>query len=348
MTLMKNILKRYVVRDTALSDKRFRRATIRLTLTYAMSASVILVLFSMLVYVLFIRVLPDAPLSRYETHQEEEGFDDLFNEDPVHEVEENLLTVLVFTDLVLLALIVLVGYVMSRATLRPIAHVYARQKKFVAEAAHELRTPLAVLTAGASYLLARARTNEEYRTFTNDVLEESRRLTKLANDLLFLAQHEEQPHEKHGEVDLKTLIDSVLDAMRPYALSHEVELTGLTHTTGRVRGSTADLRRVLLNLTKNAIDYNTHGGSVKVALSETADEVILNVSDTGVGIPQEELPFVFERFYKVDRARTGNNAGAGLGLAIVRDIVDAHHGRISLQSELRQGTTVTIVLPRAL
>jgi signal transduction histidine kinase len=334
-----------VVPVTASNDKRFGRATWRLTLYYTLTASIVLVVFSALIYFLFIRVIPNSP----EPHGliDLHGLADLFGEPPTHELREHLFSVLIVTDSILFLLIVVAGFVISRATLRPIEKVYARQKKFVAEAAHELRTPLSVLTAGSSYLLSKERTREEYQVFTEVVNQESRHLTSLANDLLFLARSDEQVVYTHTEIDLSHLVADVTAHMRIYTEEKGLFLNVTYEPAQIIVGNEEQVRRLIMNLLKNAADYNVQNGTIKVTLERIQQSVVFTVRDSGVGIPEPETKRVFERFFKTDHARTAGSSGAGLGLSIVLEIANAHHATIELESEVGKGTTVTVRFPIA-
>ncbi|WP_407653446.1 ATP-binding protein [Brevibacillus ruminantium] len=219
---------------------------------------------------------------------------------------------------------------------------------FVANVSHELRTPLSMLQGYSEAIVDDiAATPEEHKELAQIIYDESVRMTKLVNELLSLARME----AGHIEVSLEQV------EVRPYLeriqrkfvnLAREQEIHLLLEINTSVETTWIDpdrMEQVLTNLIDNAIRHTHEGGTV-VLRARGDQTLLLEVSDTGSGIPQEDLPFVFERFYKADKARTrGKAGGTGLGLAIAKNIVEAHGGTIGVQSKLGEGTTFTIALP---
>jgi heavy metal sensor kinase len=219
-------------------------------------------------------------------------------------------------------------------------------RRFTADAAHELRTPLAVVRNVAEVALRSPREPEHYRRVLADILEEVERLTRLADQLLFLCREDAGLVRRAvGELRLDELVRGAVEHMAVVA-----EAKGLTLKTGElgacpVRGDADQLRRSLFNLLDNAIKFTPTGGTVRVSLERSDGIVHLVVSDTGVGIPAEHIPYVFERFYRVDPARGREIDGTGLGLAICRSIAEAHGGRIRIESDINIGTRAIVTLP---
>jgi heavy metal sensor kinase len=223
---------------------------------------------------------------------------------------------------------------------------FAEVRRFTADASHELRTPLAVLRTEAELALARSDERTEQQQLLGSILEECERLTKLTDQLLTLSREDAGVAKATREpVDLAALVRDVADTLSPLAEAGQIRMEVRAEHPAIVRGDAARLRRVFVNLLDNALKYTPHGGAVNVALSVANGCAAVDVRDTGAGIPPEHLPHVFERFYRVDKARAREQGGTGLGLSIARSIVMAHGGRIELASTPRAGTVCTVTLP---
>lgn len=224
---------------------------------------------------------------------------------------------------------------------------FARMSRFSADIAHELRTPLHILRGEAEIALSKARSGEDYRECIVSATEEYERLTQMVDALLFLAR----AAQPDTQLDKRPLsLDSEIAAVCAFyqAMADEREVSLAAHGTGTVLADPALLRRALGNLIVNALRHTPAGGRVVVQVAMTsAREAEIIVSDTGDGISPEDLPHIFDRFYRADSARSRKDSGSGLGLAIVKSIVQLHGGDISIQSELRQGTTVALKFPPA-
>jgi heavy metal sensor kinase len=223
---------------------------------------------------------------------------------------------------------------------------FAEIRRFTADASHELRTPLAAIRTEAEVALSKPLDPEECRHLLGSILEECARLTLLTEQLLALAREDAGVARQAQEpVDLTTLVRDAAETMRPLAESRGVELRCETAGAAEVRGDAARLRQVLYNLLDNAIKYTPERGMVWVSAGRRGRDAVVTVQDTGVGIPPEHLSRVFDRFYRVDKARSREEGGTGLGLSIARSIVTAHGGRIELTSTPGHGTTCTVTLP---
>jgi heavy metal sensor kinase len=217
-------------------------------------------------------------------------------------------------------------------------------RRFTADASHELRTPLAAIRAETEVALGKPLTTAEHQELLGSILEECERLTRLTDQLLTLSRQDAntagQPREP---VDLAALIDKVVETMRPLAESKGLNLSNGDKGPVRVTGDEARLREVFYNLLDNAIKYTPEGGAIDVRLERQDGRAVVTVRDTGIGIPPEHLPRVFDRFYRVDKVRGRAEGGTGLGLSIAQSIVCAHGGRIELDSTPGQGTTCTVM-----
>ena len=223
---------------------------------------------------------------------------------------------------------------------------FERISRFSADIAHDLRTPVNNIRGEAEVALARARTVDEYRDVLESSLEEAVRLSELIGDLLFLGRAESPLTHLHRQrVDLNELLVIVRDYYEAMASDGGVSLVSVVGE----EPITADLDRALMlravsNLVSNAIAHTPSGGSVTLAASATNAEIRIKVSDTGIGIPIEALPRVFDRFFRVDPSRSKTSGGTGLGLAIVQSIMTLHGGSAEITSELGRGTCVTLQL----
>jgi heavy metal sensor kinase len=220
---------------------------------------------------------------------------------------------------------------------------FRRERQFTSDASHELRTPLAAMQAILTVTQEKRRRPEDYEQAMVDLSEETERLRGLVDDLLRLARGQSQQSTVHEAVDLSALLRDVADSLRPLAESKGLTLLcdvpeGLT-----VQGDTDALIRLFVNLLDNAVKYTERGG-IQVTASGDRDEVRVRVADTGIGIPAEHLPYVFDRFYRVDPSRSG--PGAGLGLAIALEIARAHGGTVEIDSTPGAGTVLTVRLAR--
>jgi heavy metal sensor kinase len=223
---------------------------------------------------------------------------------------------------------------------------FERQVRFTADASHELRTPLAIIHSHAELALARPRTAEEYRDALDTSLRAARRMRVLVDGLLTLARVDAGSLEiERQEFDLGAVVQECADLLQPLAEEKRICLRACEESIDMV-GDPGRLTQVVTNLLSNAIHYNRAGGEVGVKLKATQTDVSLSVADTGCGIPDEDQPHIFERFYRVDKARSREEGGCGLGLAICKSIVEAHGGTIGFTSQVGQGTTFVVRLPR--
>ncbi len=227
---------------------------------------------------------------------------------------------------------------------------FERQKQFTSDASHELRTPLAVMRGELEVTLRRARTPEEYQRTLGSNLEEIIRLSRLVEDLLMLARADAGRVELRCEpVNLTELCRKTVEYISPLADERAQTLTyQAPPQTVTINADQQRIKQLLLNLLDNAIKYTGHCGAITLSLTTENQHAVLAVADTGRGIPAEDLPHVFERFFRRSAMTTDRSAaGSGLGLSIVNWIVEAHGGQIEVSSELGKGSVFTIRLPLA-
>ncbi|MET0801323.1 MAG: ATP-binding protein, partial [Actinomycetota bacterium] len=219
------------------------------------------------------------------------------------------------------------------------------RRDFVANASHELKTPAASIQAAAETLRAVADADPEAVTrFAAQLEREARRLSRIVADLLDLSRLE-AGSELGEPVRLDVIVREEAERSDDAAREAGVELQVDAARAAPMTGSARDLSLLVRNLIDNAVRYTPPGGRVDAHVDAGDDGVTLSVADTGVGIPTLELPRVFERFYRVDRARARGTGGTGLGLSIVKHVAENHGGTVSVESELGVGTTFTVRLP---
>ena len=221
-----------------------------------------------------------------------------------------------------------------------------QMKQFTAAISHELRTPLAALQGEAEVALMHTRTPEHYRAVLSSQLEEFQKLTRMVNNMLLLARAEAGDVRPHTQsVDLASIARAIIEMFQPIAADRGIQLALDASSAVVVQGDPLWLERMLMNLVENALKYTPTHGRVHVELSHGGESATVNVTDTGIGISDDNLPHIFERFYRADASRSRDIEGTGVGLAIVRWVVEAHGGQISVQSQTGEGTRFQVKLP---
>ncbi len=238
------------------------------------------------------------------------------------------------------------GLAFNRMSEQIEAHDRVRDE-FVSNASHELKTPLATMKLLSESILYEENPDPaEMREFFEDVNHEVDRMSNVITDLLRLVQFDEgQPMLHRENIDLKDIAERVSARLRPLAENKGIKLN-FSGTSAVILGEEGQIEQAVVNIIENAIKY-TDAGTVDATVKQTGDEAQLIVKDTGIGIPEEAIPHLFERFYRVDKARSRGTGGTGLGLAIVERIISLHGGFITVESELNHGSVFTIHLPLA-
>ncbi|MBI5191849.1 MAG: HAMP domain-containing protein [Nitrospirae bacterium] len=217
-------------------------------------------------------------------------------------------------------------------------------KDFSENVSHELRIPLSILRGQTELSLKRSRPVEEYRNTLESNLEEILRMENIVERLLFLSKAErgELKLEK-SELDIRDLSEWAFAQFKLQAQEKNINLILNSENSVTVYGDEVLLRELLLNLIKNAITYTNEGGSVSLSIGRSDEGAVISVADTGIGIPEKDIPHIFERFYQVDKSRS--TQGSGLGLSICKWIVEAHNGKITVESAYGKGSEFSVFLP---
>ncbi len=221
----------------------------------------------------------------------------------------------------------------------------ATQRQFVSDASHELKTPLASIKLLSDSILQNDMDADTMREFVSDIGNESDRLTRMTQKLLTLSKADAQTTCEHEVVDLGETVRRVFRMLVPLADRTEIKLTASLDRDCYVLSMEDDAYQIIFNLVENGIKYNHAGGSVHVTARHTQDEAELLVEDTGMGIPQDAIEHIFERFYRVDKARSRQAGGSGLGLSIVHELVERNFGTIEVSSKEGEGTKFTVRMP---
>ena len=225
---------------------------------------------------------------------------------------------------------------------------FDRLRMFTADAAHELRTPLATLQCRLEVALDSPDGEPDPQAALTEALQQVAQLDALVDNLLLLARMDAVPQLQDREVvDIAALLRDVAEPFGLLADQKGVALSAECQDNVQVEGARALLRDLLGNLLDNAVRYTPSGGRVDARAAHEDGEVVITVSDTGIGISPEALEHIFERFYRADESRSRDVGGAGIGLSIVKRVVELHRGRIAVQSSLGAGTTVRVCLPQA-
>jgi len=220
-----------------------------------------------------------------------------------------------------------------------------KRNRFVSDASHELKTPLASIKLLSDSILHNNMDPNTIKEFVGDIGKEADRLNRMSQKLLTLSRIDDQLEDSTQIAQIAPTIERVIRMLLPYAQDSNITVTFNLIEDTTVRMLEDDLYQVIFNLVENGIKYNVKNGSLTVSLEKTEDDAVICIQDTGVGIPKESLDHVFERFYRVDKARSRSTGGSGLGLSIVRNIVRRNGGTIKVDSIVGRGTTVVLTFP---
>lgn len=265
---------------------------------------------------------------------------------PVDQALAQLRWFLVFGVPAALGAIGFTGWVLGGLAMQPIRQSYDQLQRFTSDASHELRAPLAAIINNAQAGLIDLTDPQEQKLRLEKIISRAESMGTLIGHLLFLARHEGrlQP-DSLSSVNLMSLLQSIAQDYSQQAIDKGLDFRcELSDPTLTINAEPHLLRQAVVNLLSNAIHYTPAGGNIRLIADRQAQRVMIRVEDTGVGLAAEDLPHIFERFYRVDKARSRHTGGFGLGLAITQQIVEAHGGKITVKSQPDRGTSFQILL----
>ena len=252
----------------------------------------------------------------------------------------------IITVVVILVLVFLSSIVLSYIAMKPIKQAWQRQLDFTADASHELRTPLAIIRSNLEIVMDNPEELvKDQGKWLDNIQKETNRMTKLVDDLLTLSRADSNETQlRMTELPLSILIEGRLDAFQSLASEHGITLESKVAPNILLHADEQRITQLFTILLDNAIKYMERPGTIRIEGDCIGQHVRIMFSDDGVGIPKEDIPNVFTRFYRVDKSRTGQQGGSGLGLAIAKWIVEAHGGKITLKSGEGKGVVYTILI----
>jgi heavy metal sensor kinase len=233
-------------------------------------------------------------------------------------------------------------------TLDRLQQAFTRTKRFSVDVSHELRTPLTILKGETEVGMKWAKEPEEFREILTNNLEEINRMTGIIEFLLEISRIEEGRHSLMFEtVDLVEVLAELTDSLQPQAEARDLQMQLVPAPEILINGDRQRLRQLFYQLIHNALQFTPAGGAITLSVQIVGPQVLATVQDTGGGIPKDDIPCIFDRFYRVDKARNRAHGGSGLGLALVKTLVDAHGGSVSVTSTLGLGSSFMVSFPRA-
>jgi signal transduction histidine kinase len=310
---------------------------IRLTVLYTGLSVIFLVAFSFVLY--------NSLFSRLAQSAQETILDQTVREAVLAKAEDIIKNLIFLGDSVVLVIVMVVGFFLTKKTLQPIQESMKKQNRFIADASHELRTPLAVMKTGIDISLRRKNlSSDDARKMLEGTLKEVNLLTALSNDLLSISKGHlsDITYEK---IYLPDILQRKIERLKNIAERKNISLTlsGSAPKDKFIMGNDFMLSQAFYNLIHNALVYTPDGGEVRVSYGVRQNYFTVSIADTGIGIPKEALPHIFEPFYRVDNSDEAN--GSGLGLSIVKSHVEMHNGTVGARSEIGKGTVMTVSLP---
>jgi two-component system, OmpR family, sensor histidine kinase CiaH len=271
----------------------------------------------------------------------------IYNLQPENEMLDNLLMVIGFGAVVSIVVAFLAGLYLAGKALIPIQLAWNKQQQFVSDASHELRTPLSVIKLHLERLFRHpGHTIEQESQHISEVIRETKRMTKIVTDLLTLARSDShQMQIKKETVRMDEILTRTIGLFQEAAMVKDITLSASITEPLTISGDEERLQQLIVILLDNAVKYTKENGLIKVKTQKGASQFQIEIEDTGIGISKEDLPFIFDRFFRGDRARTRTKEGIGLGLSIAKWITEVHGGEIQVFSQQGIGTRFLLTFP---
>jgi two-component system sensor histidine kinase CiaH len=333
---MEKLSRQFAAWATRLKADEFFIARLKLTFFYSLTAVVILGGSSLILYKLLLSNLTDSI---------EEGIADPGVSHAILDRTQDILqNRFILVNTIIVFFVIIIGFLLTRKTLKPIKESMERQKRFVADASHELRTPVAIAISGIEVALRNKSLdfNSAKKTLENTLVE-MREFSQLSNTLLDISKYDTNRKIEYADTPIDEVIRSIASKMSQFASDKGVMIETNVHSSVLIKGNKTELDRVFYNILNNAIVHTPQGGRIVISDSISSHTYAVTITDTGSGISKDILDKIFDPFFRGDISRS--TEGAGLGLTITKKIVENHSGTITIKSQAGKGTTVIVTLP---
>lgn len=261
-------------------------------------------------------------------------------------VLNDLLTIFIYVGMISLFVLYLISVYLTNKTIKPLKESFEKQKQFITDASHELKTPLAIIRTNSSVILAnKDESVESQRKWLHYINDQTDRMSKLIEEMLTLAKIDDVKEIAEIEkFDLSNLINNILLTFEAYIFENNITLESYIKEGILIKGDKENIKKAVIIILDNAIKYTNNKGKISISLIEDKNKIKISIKNTGDGIKKEYLDKIFERFYRVDESRVRGTGGYGLGLSIAKSIIDFHKGKIYAESDLGKDTTFNIEL----
>ncbi len=323
----------------------FKKARIKLTIWYLLVIIFVNIFFSLIIYRQFVKEINRFSIRErfkiVEPFREKRFPPQFFNKELGDQLKKRVIINLLILNGGILLLTVLLGYFLAGKTLKPIEEMIEEQNRFISDASHELRTPLTSLKIGLELGLKNKDVNKETKDLLKESLDEVNHLQRLTDSLLTLSQYKNTNYSE--EVFLQEVISKAISRVKNLAYKKKIKIKNQVSNDYLLVGNKESLVDLLTIVLDNAIKYSSNNKTVLIYLEEKNRLINLYIKDQGIGIDKKDLPFIFNRFYRADKARLKEKKdGFGLGLSIAKKIIEDHQGKISVESKINKGTTVIL------